>query len=796
MSMINKIKYLILILIFCANSAQSQEQLFNFKTKSIEVIDNGNIINAKNGKAISNDKNLEIIADNFQYLNKTKILRINGNAEIFINSNQLKITFEKGIVNQNELTFEAFGKIEAEDLDKKLKIYSKKIIFNNKDEVLFSPFESIIEDGHGNKLIVDSFNYELQKNLLKVNNLNFTDKNNNVLKSSVAYINTKSNNLYGKDVFVNLDNKTLNENNEPRLKGNSIIDNVDNTEITKGVFTTCKKRDGCPPWELSAEKIIHDKKKRLIRYENAYLKIYDKTIAYFPSFHHPDPTVERESGFLTPSFKNSSNRKNFLSLPYFLVIADNKDATFSPRFYDHEEVFLQTEYRQANYKSDHISDFSFKVDKDKKLKSHFFYKYNKDFNLNNFIESNFDFKIQTTSKDTYLKKNKIKSKLIDDETVLENSAKISLYKNDISMNFETVVYEDLKKGKSDRFEYIMPKINLTKKIDNKTSLNGDFTLNSQILSTNYDTNVFEKVNINDLAFNSFPNITEKGFYNNYEFIIKNSNSDAQNSTKIKNKENIFLSGLIQFNSSLPLMNENENYQKILNPKLALKLAPTFTKDIRKEDNKIDINNIYSLNRAGQEDTIEGGISLTYGNDFSILNKKDSREIFSFKVANNLRLEENDDLPGNSQIGKKTSSILNEILFQPNEIIKISYNSSIRNNLKEVNHENLITEFKINNLVTNFDYLNQNESVEKNSYLTYTTEYLMNESNSLSFSSRKNKTIDLTEYYRLSYQYKNDCLSASIEYDKEYYSDRDIRPNESLFFKLTIIPFNKKKTSDL
>ena len=90
MSMINKIKYLILLLIFCANSAQSQEQLFNFKTKSIEVIDNGNIINAKNGKAISNDKNLEIIADNFQYLDKTKILRINGNAEIFINSNQLK----------------------------------------------------------------------------------------------------------------------------------------------------------------------------------------------------------------------------------------------------------------------------------------------------------------------------------------------------------------------------------------------------------------------------------------------------------------------------------------------------------------------------------------------------------------------------------------------------------------------------------------------------------------------------------------------------------------------------------
>ena len=83
------------------------------------------------------------------------------------------------------------------------------------------------------------------------------------------------------------------------------------TEVTKGVFTTCKRRDGCPPWELSAKKIIHDKEKQTINYENALIKIYDKPVAYFPKFSHPDPTTKRKSGFLTPSFKNSSNRKNF-----------------------------------------------------------------------------------------------------------------------------------------------------------------------------------------------------------------------------------------------------------------------------------------------------------------------------------------------------------------------------------------------------------------------------------------------------------------------------------------------------
>lgn len=73
---------------------------------------------------------------------------------------------------------------------------------------------------------------------------------------------------------------------------------------------------------------------------------------------------------------------------------------------------------------------------------------------------------------------------------------------------------------------------------------------------------------------------------------------------------------------------------------------------------------------------------------------------------------------------------------------------------------------------------------------------MDEFNSFSFSTRKNKTLDLTEYYNFMYQYKNDCLTTSIEYNKDYYSDRELKPNESIFFKLTIIPFGETRSPDL
>jgi LPS-assembly protein len=59
---------------------------------------------------------------------------------------------------------------------------------------------------------------------------------------------------------------------------------------------------------------------------------------------------------------------------------------------------------------------------------------------------------------------------------------------------------------------------------------------------------------------------------------------------------------------------------------------------------------------------------------------------------------------------------------------------------------------------------------------------------ISYATRRNRKTDLTEYYNLIYQYKNDCLVAAIEYNKNFYEDRDIKPNEEIYFSLTITPF--------
>ncbi len=795
----SKIIYIILIFFFYKNFLYAQD-LYSFETKSIEIIENGKLVKAKQGKAISTDKDIEIIADNFQYSKTSKKLEIKGNAVILINSTNLRIEFDEGFINQNNLLFKSQEEVKLNYLSQNIQIKSKSISFNRKDKIIESNNKSTISDKFGNKSTVDIFKYDLNKNLLKIKNLDFYDKDQNNFKLEIAYINTETNNLYGKDVIVNLNDKNLkiNKNNDPRLRGNSVENNNEFTIIKKGIFTNCKKTDDCPPWEISAETILHDKKKKIIKYENALLKIYDRPLLFLPKFNHPDPTVERQSGFLTPSLNSSSNQKNFLMLPYYYVISDNKDATFSSRLYNNEEILLQTEYRQANNKSNHISDFSFKIDDNKKLKNHFFYNYNRKFDFDNFVTNDLSLKIQTVSKDTYIKKNKIESDLIESDNILENSVKITLEKNNSLTSFETLMFEDLNKSESDRYEYILPKIDFNKKFTNIDKFDGDFIFDTQIMGNYYGTNVVEKTNINNFLFRSTPNISKQGFLNDYKILIKNSNTDAKNSNSYKNTESSYLSGLVQFNSSLPLRKETEKYEKILNPKLSLRMAPRYTKDHRSEYTKIDVNNIYSLNRIQKKEIIEGDFSLTYGNEFSINDKKNYSNIFNFKLANNLRFRDNDDLTSSSQLGKKMSSILTEVSYKPIDFIDLKYNSSIKNNLSDINYEHLITEFNLGNILgMSFDYFNQNDKPGvKESYLANKAELKFDNNNKILFSTRRNKNINLTEYYNLAYQYENDCLTASVEYNREFYKDRDIKPNNTLFFKLSIIPTGINNYSNL
>ena len=206
-----------------------------------------------------------------------------------------------------------------------------------------------------------------------------------------------------------------------------------------------------------------------------------------------------------------------------------------------------------------------------------------------------------------------------------------------------------------------------------------------------------------------------------------------------------------------------------------------------------MNNIYNDNRLALDNSLEGGDSLTIGFDFKknkITSKNDIKEIEDFlelKMATVFRNKEEVSIPQNSTLNKKKSNIFGQLNYKVNSIFSVNYDFSIKDDLNTIEYSSLDTIFDSHNFRTQFNFLQKKGVMGITDVLENKTKYNFDELNSLSFSTRRNRNLNLTEYYDLIYEYKNDCLIAGIQYKKNYYNDADIKPVEELFFSITLIP---------
>jgi LPS-assembly protein len=120
------------------------------------------------------------------------------------------------------------------------------------------------------------------------------------------------------------------------------------TEMDQVVYSPCpicRDSDEPPLWQITAQEVNHDQETRNITYKNAFLEMFGVPIAYTPYFSHPDPTVERRTGFLPPIFGSDSNLGFTLETPYYFDLAPNYDLTVSPIFTTMENAVLTADYR-------------------------------------------------------------------------------------------------------------------------------------------------------------------------------------------------------------------------------------------------------------------------------------------------------------------------------------------------------------------------------------------------------------------------------------------------------------------
>jgi LPS-assembly protein len=121
-------------------------------------------------------------------------------------------------------------------------------------------------------------------------------------------------------------------------------------EVNYAVYSPCElcaeDPTRAPLWQIKAVKVTYNEAEHKIQYEDATFELFGVPILYTPYFEHPDGTVKRASGFLTPEFGISGDLGFHTQTPYFWAIAPDKDLTIAPIFSTKELPVLYGVYRQ------------------------------------------------------------------------------------------------------------------------------------------------------------------------------------------------------------------------------------------------------------------------------------------------------------------------------------------------------------------------------------------------------------------------------------------------------------------
>jgi len=757
---------------------------------------------ATNGADITIDAN-----EYFRYNKLTSLLEAKG--DVILNDRIEDITIYTNAIFylQNEERISTLGETNI-DVKSKYKIKGSDLTLLRNKMILSSNEKATIKDNNSNVYNINEFKYFINQEILKGNKINYKTKTKideeDEYYFKTGFFNLKENKFLGKDVNIKF-HKTLfyDEENDPRIKAASGYGNEFNTYLNKAVFTSCKKTDKCPPWKMRAKKVQHDKVKKQIIYNNAWLELYDFPVVYFPKFFHPDPSVKRQSGLLSPEIGSHEILGDSIYLPYFYVISDNQDMTLKPRLFNNNTLVLQTEYRQETKNSltiidssittGHYSDKDNKADKD--TRSHLFTKTKIDLGYKEFINSKLEIMYEKISNDTYLKLfDFIKSPLwINNKDTLETKIELDLQHENYDFTARVAMHEALSGYNSDRYTYDLPNYDFSKNFS-LNNFDGSFNFSSAGNNTINNTNVTTSAIKNNLQYSSNEFYSNNGIKTDFIIEIKNSNSMSDNSVKYKNTPQSELMSAYFYNASFPLQKNNINSLNTLIPKLSFRISPHDMKNYSSTGRRIDINNVFSNNRLSLGDSFEGGESLTLGVDFTKekINELDKfteiEEYFDFKLATVFRLNDEKYIPINSTINKTSSNIFGLLNYKPHQNINLNYNFSLTNDFDTLEYSSMGAELKFKNFSTKFNYIEEAGILGNTNLIANTTKYSLNEYNSLAFKTRRNREIGLTEYYDLVYEYKNDCLVAGIKYRKDYYKDGDIIPKEELFFSITIVPF--------
>ena len=723
-----------------------------------------------------------------------------------------KITY-----SQENNIIEAVGNVVAKN-DEGKQITSDKIIYNRSKQQLSTFGNSTLTDNKIGTLSAERFEYNLdERSILAEEKVKFVDNDKNTYYFSKLNSDDKFNEIIGTDINADLNKELLksgdkfNEFIEPRFSGKSATIRNNITIVQDAKFTTCKKSnetDGCAYWNLKAGQLIHDKELKKLTYKNVSLDLNSIPIIYVPYFSHPDPTVKRKEGFLAPSFSSlGDNLGSTIKIPYFYPLSESADFTINPVYYFKQNPLLLGEYRERFKNGDIVIEGGYTQGYQKITstqtagsRNHLYGNLNLNFKDKILDESQFSTKIQRVNDPTYLRVNKInstsdgfkKNLVKENDTKLTNEVSLNSFGNNETLNIKSAVYQNLTAIKtSDQYEYLVPEIIYSKyNFLNNNNLN----LNSNFRSLNSNTNQNKTTFINN-----FDHSTSESFNSNlgvgYKFLTKINNINYYADHKNPNEDlNVQINPVVALDASLPLAKISKESEQYIIPRILTRYAPGKMQNAKSNDITLNTDNLFSINRMNSDELIEKDFSLNLGLDWlwkekNINQTKPSQA--SFSAGHVLKFNNDLDMPTKSSLQNKNSDLITKVTYLSPGNFDFTMKNTLDNSLNHAYYNDVTLKTFLKQGEVNFNFYEKNSHIGSERYTKANLSSFITDSTKIKIETDRNLKTDMTNSHKLGIENENECIRYGIYFQKNFASDKDLKPATSVFFGVTLLPFGDK-----
>ena len=598
----------------------------------------------------------------------------------------------------------------------------------------------------------------------------------------------------------------LKDNN--RIAGASALRTGGNlTVVRNGVYSPCnlcrENPDEAPFWQLKATKVIHDQEEQTVRYSNAWLEMGGLPVLYLPYFEHPDPTVDRKSGFLTPTLGRSSQLGTVVQIPYYWTLGDTADITFEPIFTTDQSAVAAGEYRQLFKFGRHefrgsatVADREANNGETKRNEFRGHIEAEGLYELNEAWRSGFD--LNRTTDDTYLRLYGF-----SDAGFLTSRVFTEYFDGRDHGEIEAIAFQGLREEDVDEEEPIVaPLIDYSYKSE---PLFGDGVLrldpNLAILTRveGRDTQRASLVSEFEMPFTdpiggayTFTARLQTDGYWTQDFEPGN---DDVNPTGVDDSEvagRFFPQAAL--NWRLPMVRHSEFLDQLIQPSFQFVAGPDFGNpaEIPNEDSldfEFDDTNLFSLNRFPGRDRVDEGQRIDYGFLWEGTTPDDrGAEVF---VGQSYRLREQEDLfTEQSGVRDNLSDIVGRVRIQPIAELDLLYRFRLdkddyaaRRHEIDVNVGPPALNFQIGYLFTDEEASTDTEIFDKREEIKFNISSRLTEELSTSFFLRRDLDEDENLRASVGLVYQNECFTFELVGERNFFNDREIDSEDTVFFRV-------------